>query len=208
MEARGKPRPLLRRLSEQRDAAPDAVHGLDDHPSIWWENSPVVIQESFFHGRPMICSNIGGMAEKITDGVDGLHFRVAASEDLVDRMIEVLRPDLWDRLRAASSGPSATGNAPGATPKSSTTFAGASGQGTTTPGMPVRAPKCSTAPSLMTLKSVPFNVGALNDHRNLWSFLWLKSSSSSRRAKSTITIMSAGTDTRRSRGHQPLPQHR
>ena len=56
-------------------------------PSIWWENSPIVIQESFFHGRPMICSNIGGMAEKITDGVDGLHFRVGSSEDLVDRMI-------------------------------------------------------------------------------------------------------------------------
>ena len=35
-------------------------------PSIWWENSPIVIQESFFHGRPLICSNVGGMAEKIT----------------------------------------------------------------------------------------------------------------------------------------------
>ncbi len=45
-------------------------------PSIWWENSPIVIQEAFFHGRPIICSNIGGMAEKIADGVNGLHFRV------------------------------------------------------------------------------------------------------------------------------------
>jgi glycosyltransferase involved in cell wall biosynthesis len=71
-------------------------------PSIWWENSPIVIQESFFHGRPMICSNIGGMAEKITDGVDGLHFRVGSSEDLVDRMVEALTdPALWDRLRAS-----------------------------------------------------------------------------------------------------------
>ena len=32
-------------------------------PSIWWENSPVVIQEAFLHGRPIIASNIGGMAE-------------------------------------------------------------------------------------------------------------------------------------------------
>jgi glycosyltransferase involved in cell wall biosynthesis len=70
-------------------------------PSIWWENSPIVIQESFYHGRPMICSNIGGMAEKITDGVDGLHFRVGSSEDLVDRMTAALTdPGLWDRLRA------------------------------------------------------------------------------------------------------------
>ena len=30
--AGGKPRPLLRRLSEQRDAAADALHRLDDHP--------------------------------------------------------------------------------------------------------------------------------------------------------------------------------
>ncbi|WP_210483377.1 glycosyltransferase family 4 protein [Microvirga antarctica] len=69
-------------------------------PSIWWENSPIVIQESFFHGRPMICSNVGGMAEKITDGIDGLHFRVGSSEDLIDRMVEALTdPTLWGRLR-------------------------------------------------------------------------------------------------------------
>jgi glycosyltransferase involved in cell wall biosynthesis len=75
-------------------------------PSIWWENSPIVIQESFFHGRPMICSNIGGMAEKITDGVDGLHFRVGSSEDLVDRMVEALSdPTLWERLRAGITRP-------------------------------------------------------------------------------------------------------
>lgn len=69
-------------------------------PSIWWENSPVVIQEAFLHGRPVIASNIGGMAEKVTHGVDGLHFRNASVEDLVDRLTEALTtPDLWDRLR-------------------------------------------------------------------------------------------------------------
>lgn len=68
-------------------------------PSTWWENSPVVIQEAFFHGRPVIASNIGGMAEKVTDGVDGLHFRARSAEDLGDRMIEALTdPKLWDRL--------------------------------------------------------------------------------------------------------------
>src|SRR5690606_32155101 len=34
-------------------------------PSVWWENSPIVIQEALFHGRPLIASNVGGMAEKI-----------------------------------------------------------------------------------------------------------------------------------------------
>ncbi len=33
-------------------------------PSIWWENSPVVIQEALYYGRPVIASDIGGTAEK------------------------------------------------------------------------------------------------------------------------------------------------
>jgi Glycosyl transferases group 1 len=37
-------------------------------PSIWWENSPLAIQEAFAHRRPVICSNIGGMAEKVRWG--------------------------------------------------------------------------------------------------------------------------------------------
>ncbi len=32
--------------------------------SIWWENSPVVIQEAYKFGRPVICPDLGGMAEK------------------------------------------------------------------------------------------------------------------------------------------------
>lgn len=68
-------------------------------PSIWWENSPVVIQESFLHRRPLIVSDIGGMAEKVTDGVDGLHFRVGSPEDLADRLSAALgQPDLWQHL--------------------------------------------------------------------------------------------------------------
>lgn len=43
-------------------------------PSIWWENSPMVIQEAFANGRPVIASDIGGMKEKVTHEVDGLHF--------------------------------------------------------------------------------------------------------------------------------------
>ena len=48
-------------------------------PSIWWENSPVVVQEAFRNRRPVICSNIGGTAEKVRDGVDGWHFNVGSS---------------------------------------------------------------------------------------------------------------------------------
>lgn len=34
-------------------------------PSVWWENSPMVIQEAKVCGRPLLVSNIGGMAEKV-----------------------------------------------------------------------------------------------------------------------------------------------
>ena len=34
-----------------------------------------MIQEAFQQRRPVICSDIGGMAEAVTDGHDGLHFR-------------------------------------------------------------------------------------------------------------------------------------
>ena len=75
-------------------------------PSVWWENSPVVIQEALLHCRPMISSDIGGMAEKVRDGKDGLHFRAGSSQDLADRIAEALgNNQTWDRLRASMRQP-------------------------------------------------------------------------------------------------------
>lgn len=69
-------------------------------PSIWWENSPLVIAEAFRHGRPVICSNIGGMAELVKDGINGLHFRVGDSQSLADVMRSAMQPSLWEKLAA------------------------------------------------------------------------------------------------------------
>ncbi len=75
-------------------------------PSIWWENSPVVIQESFLHGRPPIVGDIGGMAEKVLHGRNGLTFRAGSPEDLADRLSECLGdPALWPRLRNGAPTP-------------------------------------------------------------------------------------------------------
>lgn len=52
-------------------------------PSIWWENSPVVIQESFFFARPVIGSDIGGTAEK-TGGHGGFTFPNQSAAGLAD----------------------------------------------------------------------------------------------------------------------------
>jgi glycosyltransferase involved in cell wall biosynthesis len=69
-------------------------------PSIWWENSPLVIQEAFMHGRPVICSDIGGMAEKVTHGVNGLHFAVGNAEHLAQTISAAVNaPELWEKLR-------------------------------------------------------------------------------------------------------------
>jgi glycosyltransferase involved in cell wall biosynthesis len=81
-------------------------------PSTWWENSPVVIQEAFFHGRPVIASDIGGMAEKVRDGIDGLHFHVGNPESLAESMARAIRePALWDRLRAGIKPPTTSDEA-------------------------------------------------------------------------------------------------
>jgi glycosyltransferase involved in cell wall biosynthesis len=69
-------------------------------PSVWFENSPLVIHEAFQAGVPVICSDVGGMAELVTDGVDGLHFQAGNPEDLralLSRCIQ--QPDTLERLR-------------------------------------------------------------------------------------------------------------
>jgi glycosyltransferase involved in cell wall biosynthesis len=68
-------------------------------PSRWWENSPLVIQEAFMHGRPVICSGIGGMAEKVTHGVNGLHFITSDRAHLAETIrMAVQTPELWESL--------------------------------------------------------------------------------------------------------------
>ena len=67
-------------------------------PSIWWENAPLIIQEAFQHRRPVICSGIGGMAESVRDGVDGLWFNAGDPRQLADKMVEALNPERWSQL--------------------------------------------------------------------------------------------------------------
>ena len=75
-------------------------------PSVWWENAPLVILEAFRHGRPVICGDLGGMAEMVRDGVDGLHAPVgdpAGLAAVLRRAAE--RPGLWGRLASGISPP-------------------------------------------------------------------------------------------------------
>ncbi len=72
-------------------------------PSIWWENAPLVILEAQAAGRPVITSGIGGMAEMVADGINGLHVRPGDAAALAETMREVAgQPELWARLARAA----------------------------------------------------------------------------------------------------------
>jgi glycosyltransferase involved in cell wall biosynthesis len=58
----------------------------------------VVIQEAFAAGRPVICTGIGGMAEKVPDRQAGLHFRRGDAADLARVMREAADDVLYAAL--------------------------------------------------------------------------------------------------------------
>jgi glycosyltransferase involved in cell wall biosynthesis len=69
-------------------------------PSLWFENSPLTIQEAFACGVPVITANAGGMAEMVRDGIDGLHFRIGDAADLREKLLYVIEhPQVLDTFR-------------------------------------------------------------------------------------------------------------
>jgi GT2 family glycosyltransferase len=69
-------------------------------PSIWPENSPVVIQEAFLAGVPVVASDIGGIPELVHHGSNGLLFRANDVDDLHRTLVRLLdEPTLLDTLR-------------------------------------------------------------------------------------------------------------
>lgn len=69
-------------------------------PSTWYENTPFVVLEAFAAGLPVIASDLGGLAEVVADGKNGLLFRVGDAGAL-RATIERLAgdPALYARLR-------------------------------------------------------------------------------------------------------------
>jgi GT2 family glycosyltransferase/glycosyltransferase involved in cell wall biosynthesis len=69
-------------------------------PSIWPENAPLVIQEAFIAGIPVVASRIGGIPEMVTDGTNGLLFTAGDAADLSRTLARLIdEPGLVDRLR-------------------------------------------------------------------------------------------------------------
>lgn len=57
-------------------------------PSIWYEGMPLTIIEAFATGTPVIGSNLGGISEMITDGVNGLLFDVGIPEKIREAVLK------------------------------------------------------------------------------------------------------------------------
>ncbi len=70
-------------------------------PSLWPENSPLVIHEAFLAGVPVAAAATGGIPELITDGVNGVLFEPGSARSLAD----AVRPLIEDpaRLRRLAS---------------------------------------------------------------------------------------------------------
>lgn len=69
-------------------------------PSIWYENAPLSILESYKVGCPVIASNIGGMAEFVIDGITGLLFKNGDANDLKIKLNNLIdNPSLINEFR-------------------------------------------------------------------------------------------------------------
>ena len=60
-------------------------------PSICYDNSPVVINESFITGTPVIGSKIGGIPENIHENVNGYLFEPENHDELKDHIIDLIK---------------------------------------------------------------------------------------------------------------------
>jgi glycosyltransferase involved in cell wall biosynthesis len=70
-------------------------------PSILWETQGLVASESLAARVPVLVPNMGGLAEQVRDGVDGLHFEGRSAESLaaaIERL--ATEPGLLERLQA------------------------------------------------------------------------------------------------------------
>ncbi|MDE2239997.1 MAG: glycosyltransferase, partial [Rhodospirillales bacterium] len=75
-------------------------------PSTWWEIFCLVISEAWACGRPVIASNKGGPAERITDGKDGLLFELGDARALAGTMRRAAtEAKLWDKLAGGITPP-------------------------------------------------------------------------------------------------------
>jgi glycosyltransferase involved in cell wall biosynthesis len=77
-------------------------------PSLWWDCAPLAAAECRGARVPLIVPRLGGLAETVRDGVDGLTFAGLDAGDLARQLDRLaLEPGLLERLQAAVEPPRA-----------------------------------------------------------------------------------------------------
>jgi glycosyltransferase involved in cell wall biosynthesis len=102
----------LRRLAEglpvrfmgafDREAAASVYAQMDVLvvPSLWMENSPLVIHEAFMAGIPVVGARMGGIADLVEDGRSGLLYEATSIEQLAAALLSLIEGP--QRLRTMS----------------------------------------------------------------------------------------------------------
>ena len=68
-------------------------------PSLWLENSPLVIHEAWMTGIPIVGARIGGIADLVEHGVNGLLYTPTSSAELGDALRSLIEaPDRLDEF--------------------------------------------------------------------------------------------------------------
>jgi glycosyltransferase involved in cell wall biosynthesis len=89
-----------------RDRVDDVYEGLDVLvvPSLWPENSPLVIHEAFMHQVPVVAARVGGIPELVGHEINGLLYERFDTESLAAALQQLIDDrDLLARLSARSS---------------------------------------------------------------------------------------------------------
>ncbi|HEV2363650.1 MAG TPA: glycosyltransferase family 4 protein [Caulobacteraceae bacterium] len=75
-------------------------------PSVWREAFGLVISEAWMFRKPVICSQIGAMAERVADGVNGLFFALGDPRSLADVIRRACtEKGLWESIVATIEPP-------------------------------------------------------------------------------------------------------
>jgi glycosyltransferase involved in cell wall biosynthesis len=85
---------------------PDVFAGFDVLviPSLWYENSPLVLLSAFALKTPVVASNVGSLADLVEHGKNGLLFEMGNDGDLARQLQKLAEePELVNRLRAGIS---------------------------------------------------------------------------------------------------------
>lgn len=70
-------------------------------PSLWYENNPLVIQEAFAAGKPVVASALGGMRDFVAHNESGLLFRPNDPADLAAQVnLLTNEPATYERLKS------------------------------------------------------------------------------------------------------------